>query len=305
MQIYLPIAETSVNIFVLLGLGGLIGVISGLFGVGGGFLMTPILIFIGIPPSIAVSSGVNQIVASSFSGALAHWKKGNVDLLMGILLLVGGIVGSSVGVHLFAYLKTLGQIDLIIKASFVLILSFIGVSMLIESLKTMRNVKKLGAVSAPRGPRRHTWMQNLPLKVRFRRSGLYMSSLLPFSIGFVVGVIVVITGVSGVVMVPAMIYILGMRTKIVIGTSLFQVFFLTSYTTILQAGLNKSVDVVLAVMMIVGGVIGAQFGAKVGAHLRGEQLRILLSLLVLSVCIKLLTEMFITPAILFSLEVLS
>lgn len=292
MQIYLPIAEVSVNIFLILGMGGGIGFLSGLFGVGGGFLMTPLLIFIGIPPAVAVGTEANQIVASSISGVLAHFKRGNVDIKMGVMLLIGGVIGSSFGVWLFTFLKTLGQIDLVIKLSYVVFLGVIGSLMFIESLNAMRRSK----TASP--PKRHTrtWLHGLPFKMRFRRSKLYISALLPIGVGVVVGILSAIMGVGGgFIMVPAMIYLLGMPTAVVVGTSLFQIIFVTANVTVLQAVNNFAVDVVLAILLLIGGVIGAQFGAKAGAKLKGEQLRILLAVMVLGVCFKIGLDLTLTP----------
>ena len=298
MQIYLPIAEVSVNIFLILGMGGGVGFLSGLFGVGGGFLMTPLLIFIGIPPAVAVGTEANQIVASSISGVLAHWKRGNVDVKMGVMLLIGGVIGSSFGVWLFTILKTLGQIDLVIKLSYVAFLGIIGMLMLIESLNTMRRAKR----AAPSKLHRHIFLHALPFKMRFRRSKLYVSALLPLGVGAIVGILSAIMGVGGgFVMVPAMIYLLGMPTAVVVGTSLFQIIFVTANVTVLQAVNNFSVDVMLAVLLLIGAVIGAQFGAKAGAKLKGEQLRILLALMVIGVCIKIGLDLTLTPDDLYAL----
>jgi hypothetical protein len=298
MQIYLPIAEVSVNIFLILGMGGGVGFLSGLFGVGGGFLMTPLLIFIGIPPAVAVGTEANQIVASSISGVLAHWKRGNVDVKMGVMLLIGGVIGSSFGVWLFTILKTLGQIDLVIKLSYVAFLGIIGMLMLIESLNTMRRAKR----AAPSKLHHHIFLHALPFKMRFRRSKLYVSALLPLGVGAIVGILSAIMGVGGgFVMVPAMIYLLGMPTAVVVGTSLFQIIFVTANVTVLQAVNNFSVDVMLAVLLLIGAVIGAQFGAKAGAKLKGEQLRILLALMVIGVCIKIGLDLTLTPDDLYAL----
>lgn len=301
MQIYLPIAEVSVNVFLLLGLGGAVGFLSGLFGVGGGFLMTPMLIFIGIPSPVAVGTEANQIVAASVSGVLAHWKRGNVDFKMGVVLLAGGIAGSSIGVAVFALLRGIGQIDLVIRLSYVIFLGTIGSLMLIESLRAIRRYRQSGPQRIKL--HRHTWVHGLPLKMRFRRSKLYISALLPISVGFVVGVLAAIMGVGGgFIMVPAMIYLLGMPTAVVVGTSLFQIIFVTANVTFLQSVANQTVDVVLALLLLVGGVIGAQIGAKAGALLRGEQLRTLLAVMVLTVCGKLLFELFAPPEDFYSLE---
>jgi len=301
MQIYLPIAEISVDAFLLLGLGGAIGFLSGMFGVGGGFLMTPALIFIGVPAPIAVGTEANQIVASSVSGVLAHWSRGNVDFKMGAVLLLGGLAGSSFGVWLFALLSDIGQIDLVIRLSYVTFLGIVGVLMFIEGLRAMRRRRTSGAVRPKL--HKHTWVHGLPLKMRFRKSKLYISALLPFGVGFVVGVLAAIMGVGGgFIMVPAMIYLLGMPTAVVVGTSLYQIIFVTANVTFLQAYANQTVDVVLALLLLTGGVIGAQFGAKAGTRLRGEELRVLLALLVLTVCGKLAWDVVVMPADLYSLD---
>lgn len=300
MQIYLPIAEMSVNIFLILGMGGGIGFLSGLFGVGGGFLMTPLLIFIGIPPAVAVATEANQIVASSVSGVLAHWKRGNVDIKMGVLLLIGGVIGSTFGVWLFTLLKSLGQIDLVIKLSYVIFLGIIGFLMLIESINSMRASKSKIRKKA----HTHNWFHGLPFKMRFRKSRLYISAILPIAIGVFVGILSAIMGVGGgFVMVPAMIYLLGMPTAVVVGTSLFQIIFVTANVTILQSVSNYSVDIVLALLLLVGGVIGAQFGARFGGRMQGEQLRGLLALIVIAVCLKLTYDLVVTPLDPFSFGV--
>ncbi len=302
MQIYLPIAEMSVNAFLLLGMGGGIGFLSGLFGVGGGFLMTPLLIFIGIPPAVAVGTEANQIVAASVSGVLAHWRRGNVDIKMGLVLLLGGFAGSTLGVMLFSFLRGLGQIDLVISLSYVIFLGIIGALMLYESARTIRRRKT--APGQRRKLHQHTWVHGLPLKMRFRRSKLYISALLPFTVGFVVGVLAAIMGVGGgFVMVPAMIYLLGMPTNVVIGTSLFQIIFVTANVTFLQAYANQTVDVVLSLILLSGAVIGAQFGARAGAKLHGEELRGLLALMVLAVCGKLFFDLLVTPSDVYSIGV--
>lgn len=292
MQIYLPIAEMSVNIFLILGMGGGVGFLSGLFGVGGGFLMTPLLIFIGIPPAVAVATEANQIVASSVSGVLAHWRRGNVDIKMGILLLIGGVIGSTFGVWLFTLLKGLGQIDLVIKLSYVVFLGIIGALMLVESINAMRAKKS----KTRKRSHTHNWMHGLPFKMRFRKSRLYISAILPIAIGIFVGILSAIMGVGGgFVMVPAMIYLLGMPTAVVVGTSLFQIIFVTANVTILQSVSNQTVDFILALLLLIGAVIGAQFGARFGAKMQGEQLRGLLALIVIAVCLKLTFDLVVTP----------
>ncbi len=304
MQIYLPIAEMSANIFLLLGMGGAVGFLSGLFGVGGGFLMTPLLIFIGVPPAVAVSTEANQIVAASVSGVLAHWRRGNVDFKMGGVLLAGGFVGSTIGVSLFSVLRGLGQIEFVISGAFVVFLGVIGVLMLFESARAIIR-RRWPVGGARRKLHQHYWVHGLPLKMRFRRSKLYISALLPLGVGFIVGILAAIMGVGGgFIMVPAMIYLLGMPTSVVVGTSLFQIIFVTANVTFLQAVQNYTVDVLLALLLLTGGVIGAQFGTRAGALLRGEQLRGLLAVIVLVVCGKLLFDLVGTPADPYSLTVL-
>lgn len=299
MQIYLPIAEVSVNAFLLLGLGGIVGILSGMFGVGGGFLMTPLLFFIGIPPAVAVATEANQIVASSFSGVLAHLKRRTVDIRMGLVLQAGGLVGAALGVLVFNYLRALGQVDLLVKLCYVVFLGIIGGLMFIESLNAIRKSKKPGARSSRR---RHNWVHNLPFKMKFRVSGLYISVIPPLLVGVAVGILAAIMGVGGgFIMVPAMIYLLGMPTKVVVGTSLFQIIMVTAFTTMLHATTNFTVDVVLAVLLLVGGVIGAQIGTRIGVKLKAEQLRILLAIMVLAVCGKLAFDLLVMPAELYSL----
>lgn len=303
MYIYLPIAEISINIFLILGLGGMVGLLSGIFGVGGGFLMTPLLIFLGVPAAVAVGTEANQIVAASVSGVLAHWRRGNVDIKMGSILLAGGIVGSTIGVYIFAMLRELGQIDLAIKLSFIIFLGIVGILMLFESMQTIFRSRRPGAKR--RRLHQHNWLHGLPFKMRFRKSKLYISALLPFMIGAGVGILSAIMGVGGgFIMVPAMIYLLGMPTSVVVGTSLFQIIFVTANVTFLQSVQTQTVDVVLAGLLLIGGVVGAQFGTRIGALLKGEQLRGLLALIVLAVCIKLVTDVIITPEDFFSLEIL-
>ena len=300
MTIYLPIAEVSVNAFLLLGLGGIVGVLSGLFGVGGGFLMTPLLFFIGIPPAVAVATEANQIVASSFSGVLAHLRRKTVDLRMGTVLLIGGLIGAALGVQVFNLLRAAGQVDLLVRLCYVVFLGAVGGLMFVESLNALRRARRAG----PPAPRRRKrgLVDTLPFKMRFRTSGLYISVIPPVLVGVSVGVLAAIMGVGGgFIMVPAMIYLLGMPTKVVVGTSLFQIMFVTGATTLLHATTNQTVDVVLAVLLLVGGVIGAQVGARLGVKLKAEQLRILLAGLVLLVCAKLAFDLVATPAELYSI----
>jgi uncharacterized membrane protein YfcA len=300
MDVYLPIAEMSVNLFLLLGLGGAVGFLSGVFGVGGGFLMTPLLIFIGIPPAVAVGSEASQILASSFSGVIAHARRGNVDFRMGIVLVLGGFIGSVFGVWLFALLRQMGQIDLVISLAYLVFLGTVGALMLVESAQAWFRVRAKRDTFTKR--HRHLWLHGLPLKIRFHRSRLYISALMPLGLGFLVGILAAIMGVGGgFLMVPAMIYLIGMPTAVVVGTSLFQISFVTAVTTLLHAINNQTVDVVLALSLIIGGVIGAQFGTSAGARLRGEQLRVLLALIVLAVCAKIGYDLIATPQDLYSL----
>ncbi|MDC0490208.1 sulfite exporter TauE/SafE family protein [Paracoccaceae bacterium] len=300
MLIYLPIAEVSVNAFLLLGLGGLVGVLSGMFGVGGGFLMTPLLFFIGIPPAVAVATEANQIVASSFSGVLAHLRRKTVDFRMGTVLMLGGLLGATIGVVLFNHLKSLGQVDLLVKLCYVVFLGIIGGLMFFESLRAIRRTSR--NVAPPKKSRQRGWVQKLPLKMRFRTSGLYISIIPPLIVGVFVGILAAIMGVGGgFIMVPAMIYILGMPTKVVVGTSLYQIIFVTAFTTLLHATTNYTVDVALAVLLLVGGVIGAQIGTQIGTRLKAEQLRILLAIMVLMVCGKLALDLLIQPSELYSI----
>jgi len=296
MQIYLPIAEISVNLFLLLGLGGIVGILSGMFGVGGGFLLTPLLFFIGIPPAVAVATGATQIVASSVSGLLAHLKRRTVDLRMGTVLLIGGLIGAGLGILIFNYLRAMGQVDLLVTIFYVVFLGIIGTLMFFESLRAIR---KSGRIPTRR---KHNWIHNLPFKIKFRVSGLYISVIPPVMVGVFVGILSAIMGVGGgFIMVPAMIYLLGMPTKVVIGTSLFQIIFVTAFTTLLHATTNYTVDIVLAVFLLIGGVIGAQFGTRIGLKLKAEQLRILLALLVLAVCFKLGLDLLLQPAEVYSI----
>jgi uncharacterized membrane protein YfcA len=300
MDIYLPIAEVSLDVFVLLGLGAAVGFLSGVFGVGGGFLLTPLLIFIGVPPTVAVASSANQLIGASVSGVLAHWRRGNVDFKMGSVLLVGGLAGSLLGVWIFTLLKRLGQVELTISICYVLLLGALGFLMMVESGRALLRLHRPGA--GRRRLHQHTWMHGLPLKARFRRSRLYISALLPIGIGFVIGIFSAILGIGGgFIMVPAMIYMLGMPTAVVPGTSLLQIIFVAANVTVLQAYTNHTVDAVLALVLLVGGVLGARVGSRLGTHLRGEQLRFLLALMVLAVAAKLAFDMTVRPDDLYSI----
>lgn len=303
MSFYLPVAEMAANIYVFLAMGAAVGFLSGLFGVGGGFLMTPLLIFVGIPSAIAVGTETAQIVASSASGALAHWRRRNIDWEMGAVLLAGGIVGSIGGVQLVGILRKMGAFDFFVSICYVTFLGVIGTLMLIESAKSIRKARRGVAISARRSGQ-HNWIHRLPLKTRFRRSKLYISAIPPFVIGLFVGLLAAVMGVGGgFIMVPAMIYLLRMPTSLVVGTSLFQIVFLTAVTTVLHASFNQTVDVVLATLLLVGGVIGAQFGAIAGDRLKGEELRFLLAALVLLVCLRFAWQLIVRPDELYSITV--
>jgi len=300
MHVYLPIAELSVNWLTLLVIGSGVGFLSGLFGVGGGFLMTPLLIFLGVPAPVAVGTGAAQILASSVSGVLAHWRRQNVDVQMGLALTAGGFLGSALGIWIFTLLRQAGQVDLVIRLCFVIFLGGVGGLMLVESTRTWFRQATSGA--RKRKLHEHNWLHGLPFKLRFRSSKLYISALLPLAVGFAIGILTAIMGVGGgFILVPAMIYVLGMPTQMVVGTSLFQTLFVAANVTILQSITNQTVDVMLALLLIVGGVIGAQLGTRFGARLRGEQLRILLAVLVLAVGLKLAFDLFTTPDDFYSL----
>ncbi|MCG8504038.1 MAG: sulfite exporter TauE/SafE family protein [Sphingomonadales bacterium] len=302
MPIYLPIAEISMNAFLIIGMGAAVGFLSGMFGVGGGFLMTPLLIFSGVPPAVAVATESNEITAASVSGALAHWRRGGVDIKMGTVLIAGGAIGSVIGAFAFKELRAIGQVDLIIALAYVFFLGSIGAIMLWESLRSIRRSSRAEAQTPQK--RDHTgWIHRLPFKMRFRRSRLYISALLPLAIGAVVGFLAAIMGVGGgFIMVPAMIYILGMPTNVVVGTSLFQIIFVTATVTFLHSVNTQTVDVILAVMLLFGAVIGAQMGARVGLKLKAEQLRALLALLVLGVCGRMAYGLFLRPSDIYSIS---
>ncbi|MCB6179228.1 sulfite exporter TauE/SafE family protein [Rhodobacter sp. Har01] len=299
MQLYLPIAEVSVDAFLLLGIGGIVGFLSGMFGVGGGFLITPLLLFIGVPPGVAVATGANQVVASSVSGVLAQLKRKAVDFRMGFVLLVAGVAGSIVGVRVFAWMEKLGQLDLFVQLCYVVFLGFIGATMFQESLRALLRAK--GGKAPVRRAHTHSWVHRLPLKMKFRTSGLYISIIPPALVGAFVGFLAAIMGVGGgFILVPAMIYLLGMPTRVVIGTSLFQIIFVTGFTTVMHAVNSQTVDMMLALLLILGGVIGAQIGTRVGVKLKAELLRVLLAALVLAVAIRIGVDLLVQPAELFS-----
>jgi len=301
MQVYLPIAELPINIFVIFGMGAAVGFLSGMFGIGGGFLLTPLLIFSGIPPAVAVGSVTAQIVASSASGALSYWRKRQIDMKLATVLLLSGICGSGIGVWLFAVLQRIGQLDLVISIAYVSFLGSIGTLMLVESIRAFSRAKK-GEPAQFKKPGQHNWVHKLPLKMRFRRSKLYLSAIPIIALGSSIGFLGTVLGIGGgFIMVPALIYLLRVPTGIVIGTSLVQILFTMAVAAILHSYTNQSVDIVLALVLMIGGVIGAQFGARLGQKLRGEQLRALLALLVLAVGLRFAVDLIIKPEELFSL----
>ena len=297
MEIYLPIAEISTNVFLLLGLGGAIGFLSGMFGVGGGFLMTPLLIFLGVPPTVAVGTGTNLIVASSVSGMMAHWRRGNVDFRMGALLFSGGIGGSWLGVSLFKALREAGQIDLVISLFYVVFLTIVGGLMGFESVRAAlrRNARRR------RKAHQHNWFHGLPLKLRFRRSKLYVSALPPVIVGFLMGLLAAFMGVGGgFIMIPVMIYLIGMPTSVVVGTSLFVIVVVSTVSSFAHAVQNHYVDIILALLLALGAVIGAQYGSRFGQRIQGEYLRGLLAVMVLAVGGRLLYGLVARPDDLYS-----
>ena len=299
MEIYLPIAEVSVNWPFLLMLGAAVGFVSGLFGIGGGFLMAPILVFMGIPPTVAVASQSSHVVASSTSGVIRYSMMKAVDYRIGGLMAVGGVLGALAGVEIFRYLRLLGQADLVVAVSYLVFLGFIGALMMFESLtKILQRVR--GEVPKRKERRRPMWLYGLPLRMRFPRSGLYISAIPPFVLGTLVGVLSAIMGVGGgFILVPAMLYILRMKASVVVGTSLFQIIITTAITTIFQAGRNQTVDIVLSMILLLGGVVGAQYGARLSGRFRAEEMRAALGLIVLLVGIQMGLELFVRPNELF------
>lgn len=301
MDIYLPIAEMSVNSLLIILLGGGVGFLSGMFGVGGGFLTTPLLIFYGIPPAVAVASSATQITGSSVSGALAYLQRGQVDLRMGGVLVAGGLVGAGIGQAIFTALQSVGQIDIVIALIYVIFLSVIGGLMLRDALRALQAARS-GVAAQARRSRHLPWVAALPWKMRFARSGLYISPLAPLLLGAGVGMLTVIMGIGGgFIMVPAMVYILGMRAQAVVGTSLFQIIFVTAATTLLHATASKTVDIVLALLLLLGGVVGAQLGVRAAQKLSPDRLRLALALIVLGVALRLFIGLTWTPAEPFAL----
>ena len=306
MDIYLPIAGMSINFFLILGIGGLVGFLSGLFGVGGGFLLTPLMMMIGIPPAVAAASDSNQIVAAASSGAFAHWRLGNVDFKMGLVILAGGIFGGTIGVQLVKVLRALGNFEFVMKVVYVLMLGLVGGAMFVESLRTIRRSKSSAAEAVLAAPGSESGLtrifNKLPLKMNFERSGLNTSAIFPFAIGTTVGIMAAILGVGGgFIMVPAMIYIIGMPTIAAIGTDLFQIVLTSANVTLQQAFVNHTVDLLLALILLAGSTIGAQFGAVAGKRLKGEQIRILLAIIVLVLTVKIFLDLVLTPTDLVSL----
>jgi uncharacterized membrane protein YfcA len=305
MQIYLPIAELSLNVVLLLFMGFAIGFLSGMFGVGGGFILTPLLIFLGVPSAVAVGTSASQVVAASVSGALGHWRRSNVDVQMGWLLIGGGFVGAALGVKVLGLLKASGQLDLSITLMYVVLLGVVGGLMLIESVHALRAPPIKIAGRSRRGGR-HTWVEGLPLKMRFRHSRIYASTIPFVVVGAFIGLLTGIMGVGGgFLLVPAMIYLLRIPTRIVIGTSTFQIVCVTAFATVLQAALNNTVDLLLSLPLMAGSVIGAQFGVGYSERFKAEQLRALLALIVLAVAVRMAFGLVVRPSDLFSLEVAS
>ena len=302
MQIYLPIADLPVNIFLVLGMGIAVGFISGMFGIGGGFLMTPLLIFIGVSPAVAVASVSSHIAASSFSGAINYWRKGTIDVALALMLLAAGVVGTATGVWLFTMLRAVDQLDLVIGLSYVTLLGAVGALMVYEAMRAVARTRR-GEPATIRRPGSHTWMHGLPFKLRFKRSKIYVSAIPVWGIGFIIGFVGAIMGIGGgFLLVPMLIYFLRVPTATVIGTSMVLTLFTMASATVMHAATNHLVDAVLALILMVGGVTGAQFGARTGQQMRGEWLRLLLGVLVLAVGLRFAYELMVTPDDLYSIR---
>ena len=302
MDVYLPIANLSVNAIFIIALGGAVGLLSGMFGIGGGFLTTPILIVYGIPPTVAAASSASQVTGASISGVLAHFRRGGVDVKMGGVMVAGGIVGSFFGAWLFRLLQAMGQIDTVIGVVYVLLLGFIGTLMATESVRAI-GVRRGRTPPRPRKRRHHPLVAALPLRTRFYKSGLYISPLAPFILGFLTGILTILLGIGGgFLLVPAMIYLLGVATSVVVGTSLFQTLFVTAIATMVHATTTKAVDIVLAALLLVGSVIGAQVGARFASRARPEYLRLALAIIVLLVGIRIFLGLVWRPDELFTIE---
>jgi uncharacterized membrane protein YfcA len=302
VQIYLPIADLPVNIFLILAMGLAVGFISGMFGIGGGFLMTPLLIFLGISPAVAVASVTGHISASSFSGAISYWRRRAVDLALAFVLLAGGLIGTVSGVWLFTLLRAIGQLDITIGISYVLLLGIVGSLMVIESVRAIMRARQ-GKPVELRRPGSHTWIHGLPLKLRFKRSRIYVSAIPVWGIGFLIGFIGAVMGIGGgFILVPLLIYVLRVPTATVIGTSMLLTLVTMASATVMHAVTNHLVDAVLALILMVGGVTGAQFGARAGQKISGERLRLLLGLLVLAVGIRFALDLVLPPESLYSIR---
>ncbi|HZN29114.1 MAG TPA: sulfite exporter TauE/SafE family protein [Xanthobacteraceae bacterium] len=302
MQIFLPIADLPVNIFLILAMGLAVGFISGMFGIGGGFLMTPLLIFLGISPAVAVASVTGHISASSFSGAISYWRRRAVDLALAFVLLAGGLIGTVSGVWLFTLLRAIGQLDITIGISYVLLLGIVGTLMVTESVRAIMRARQ-GKPVELRRPGSHTWIHGLPLKLRFKRSRIYVSAIPVWGIGFLIGFIGAVMGIGGgFILVPLLIYVLRVPTATVIGTSMLLTLVTMASATVMHAVTNHLVDAVLALILMVGGVTGAQFGARAGQKISGERLRLLLGLLVLAVGIRFALDLVLPPESLYSIR---
>ncbi|HET7022519.1 MAG TPA: sulfite exporter TauE/SafE family protein [Xanthobacteraceae bacterium] len=302
MQIYLPIADLPVNVFVILAMGLAVGFISGMFGIGGGFLMTPLLIFLGISPAVAVASVTGHIAASSMSGAISYWHRKAIDLALAFMLLAGGIVGTAFGVWLFTTLRAIGQLDITIGLSYVLLLGIVGALMVTESVRAIFRARQ-GKPVELRRPGSHTWIHGLPLKLRFKRSRIYVSAIPVWGIGFIIGFVGAVMGIGGgFLLVPMLIYVLRVPTATVIGTSMVLTLVTMASATVMHAAVNHLVDALLALFLMIGGVIGAQFGARAGQKMSGERLRLLLGLLVLAVGIRFAVNLVLPPETLYSVR---
>lgn len=302
MDLYLPIANLSVNALVIVLLGGGVGLLSGMFGVGGGFLTTPLLIVYGIPPTVAAASAASQVTGASVSGVVTHYRRGGVDVKMGLVLVAGGVLGSLAGAQLFRLLQAAGQLDTTIAVIYVLLLGSIGVLMAKESLRAI-GLARRGEAARPAKRRHHPLVAALPFRTRFYRSGLYISPLAPLLLGFATGVLTVMLGIGGgFILVPAMIYLLGMATGAVVGTSLFQILFVTAAATMIHATTTKAVDIVLAGLLLVGSVVGAQLGVRIAGRVPPERLRLALAVMVLLVALSVLHGLVGRPTELYSVE---
>ena len=302
MEIYLPIADLPVNVFLILGMGLAVGFVSGMFGIGGGFLMTPLLIFVGITPAVAVATVASHIAASSFSGAISYWQRRAVDLALALTLLIGGVVGTFAGVWLFTFLRSVGQLDITIGVSYVVLLCTVGGLMVLEAIRAILRARS-GQRAPLRRPGSHTWIHGLPIKLRFKQSRLYISAIPVCGIGLIIGFVGAIMGIGGgFLLVPMLIYLLRVPTSVVIGTSMVLTLVTMAVATVLHAATNHLVDVVLALLLMVGGVIGAQFGARAGQKLAADRLRLLLGLLIVAVGLRFAFDLILTPRDIYSIR---